>query len=76
MLQLVYVSLCLNAISVCLGAGQTVSVDYDPSIPQIAFASEKIQHALDSKGYTYVPKEGQHQISIAIRADGRKPESF
>ena len=65
----------LGFVAVCVGAGQTVSLQFDPSVPQVAFAAEKIQQALDAKGYS-VEEEGQGRIIIAVKPADDKPESF
>lgn len=76
MRRLIFVSLCVSVIGISQGANQTVRIDYDPSIPQVTFAAEKIQVALDAKGYSFVSQKGQHQILIEIKADRSNPESF
>ena len=69
------VGILLGFVAVCVGAGQTVRLQFDPSVPQVAFAVEKIQQALDAKGYS-VEEEGQGRIIIAVKPADDKPESF
>jgi hypothetical protein len=76
MFRIFYAGICLSLISICIGAEQTVSLEFDQSIPQAAFAAEKIQRALNAKDYTCVKEKGQYRISIAVKPADDKPESF
>ena len=76
MYRILCVGILLSFVAGCVGAGQTVSVQFDPSVPQTAFAAEKIRQALDTKGYDCVKEEGQQRIIIAVKAADDKPESF
>ena len=70
------VGILLGFVAGCVGARQTVNVQFDPSIPQAAFAAEKIQQALKAKVSNSMEEERQPRIIISIKPTDDKPESF
>ena len=56
------------ALSFCpFVSAATVSMKYDKNIPQLDFAAEKIQQAIDSTGHEWVKDTGQYRISLTIQ---------